>query len=265
MTQTETFQLSLAAAEAYEAKFVPALFGEWAPLVLDAADLRPGQAVLDVACGTGVVAREAAGRVGPAARVVAVDLNEAMLTVARRLAPAIDWRTADAATLPFADASFDAVLCQAALTFFPDRLDALREMRRVARDSGTVVVQVWASLHDQPAYGPLVEVAARHAGPEAVDLLSSYWVLGDLDRLGLLFAEAGLTLTAARTHVGTARFESIDELVKIEVESTPLADRIDAGTYAAIVAGAHQALARFETPDGKAEVPIVGHILTARR
>jgi SAM-dependent methyltransferase len=265
MTQTESFQLSVAAAEAYESKFVPALFAEWAPLVVEAAGVRAGQAVLDVACGTGVVAREVADRVGATGRVVAVDINEAMLTVARRLNPDIDWRTADACSLPFPDSSFDAVLCQAALMFFPDRAGAVREMGRVVSDAGTAAVQVWASLDSQPAYGPFVDVAARHAGPDAVDLLSSYWTLGDLDRLGALFAEAGLTVTARKTHVGTARFDSIEELVRVEVESTPLIDRIDDDTYAAILADASDALARFETPDGKAEVPIVGHVLSGRR
>ena len=86
-TSAETFQLSLAAAEAYEAKFVPALFAEWAPPLLDAAGVRPGQAVLDVACGTGVVARRPRDRLAGNGTVVGVDLNEAMLTVARRLAP----------------------------------------------------------------------------------------------------------------------------------------------------------------------------------
>ena len=265
MTPTETFQLSLAAAEAYEAKFVPALFGEWAPLVIDAAGVTTGQEVLDVACGTGVVARAAAERVGATGRVMAVDINEAMLTVACRLSPDVDWRNADAGRLPFPDSSFDAVLCQAALMFFPDPAGALGEMSRVVTETGAVAVQVWASLDSQPAYGPFVEVAARHAGPEAVDLLGSYWTMGDVGHLGELFADAGMRLTATRRHIGTARFASIDELVKIEVESTPLVDRIGDDTYAAILAEARQALARFATPEGKAEVPIVGHILTGRK
>lgn len=265
MTATETFQLSLAAAEAYESKFVPALFAEWAPLVVDGAGVAPGQSVLDVACGTGIVAREAATRVGPSGRVVAVDLNEAMLTVARRLSVDVDWRTADAGHLPFPDASFDAVLCQSALMFFPDRAGAVREMGRVVKDGGTVTVQVWASLEAQPAYSRFVEAAARYVGPAAAELLGSYWVMGDLDRLHALFAEAGLTVTATKTHVGTARFGSLEELVRIEVESTPLIDRITDDTYRAILADACGALAQFETPDGKAEVPIVGHVVSGRR
>ena len=264
-TAVETFQLSGDAAEVYESKFVPALFGEWAPLLADAAGIARGQRVLDVACGTGVVAREAAGRVGERGAVVGVDLNPAMLAVARRLRPDIDWRAADAAALPFGDATFDAVLCQAALMFFPDVVGALREMARVVKPTGTVAVQVWGRLEAQPGYGPLVRIAARHAGPEAVGLLGAYWTLGDLDHLRGLLASAGLRVTATRTHVGTARFASLDDLVRTEVDSTPLAQRITPETYGHILDEARQELARFRTDAGRAAVPMQGHLLTAQR
>jgi SAM-dependent methyltransferase len=96
----ETFQVSVEAAEVYESKFVPAIFGEWAPHLVDAAGVAPGQAVLDVGCGTGVVAREAADRMGGQGSVVGLDLNEGMLAVARRLRPDIEWRQGDAAEVP---------------------------------------------------------------------------------------------------------------------------------------------------------------------
>src|SRR5688572_27748780 len=128
----ETFQLSVEAAEVYESKFVPAVFAEWAPHLVEAAGVAPGQAVLDVACGTGVVARTAADRMGGKGRVVGLDLNDGMLAVAGRLRPDIEWRQGDAAELPFDAGSFDVVLCQSALMFFPDRARALREMARVA-------------------------------------------------------------------------------------------------------------------------------------
>ena len=84
---TQTFQLSVEAAEVYEARFVPALFAGWAPHLVEAAGVAPGQAVLDVACGTGVVARAAADRMGGRGRVAGVDLNQGMLAVAGRLRP----------------------------------------------------------------------------------------------------------------------------------------------------------------------------------
>jgi ubiquinone/menaquinone biosynthesis C-methylase UbiE len=261
---TETFQLSLAAAEAYEARFVPAIFGEWAPHLVQAAGVAPGQAVLDVACGTGVVAREAADRMGGRGRVVGLDLNQGMLTVAGRLRPDIAWRRGDAAELPFDDGSFDVVLCQAALMFFPDHARALREMARVAADGGTVAVQVWDRLEAQAGYRQFFEVVARHAGEAAVDLWSAYWALGDLELLAALFQAAGLRATTTRTRDGAVRFASTDELVRTEVEATPLGERIGPEVYARLLEDAGAALRRFVTAGGRVELPIRGHLVVAR-
>ena len=129
---SETFQLELAAAEAYEERFVPAIFAEWAQLLVAEAGVAPAQRILDVACGTGIVARRAAEIVGAPA-VTGVDINDAMLTVAKRVRPDITWLLGDAVALPLPDADFDAVLCQMALMFFPDAVAALREMRQGCR------------------------------------------------------------------------------------------------------------------------------------
>jgi len=261
----EQSQVDRSAAEVYESTFVPAIFGAWAPLLVDAAGVAPGQAVLDVACGTGVVARTAAERLAGNGRVVGSDLNPAMLEVARRLRPDIDWRQADAAHLPFADGSFDVVLCQSALMFFPDLEQSLREMRRVATTDGTIGAQVWGSLESQPGYGPFVEVAARHAGRNAAQLLSSYWVLGDLDALTGRFGTAGLRVTATHTRLGVARFASIDEMVSTEVQNSPLGERIDEPTLRGIVEDSRVALARFTRASGRVDLPILGHLIIARR
>lgn len=260
----ETFQLSTEAAEVYEHKFVPALFGEWAEHLVAAAHIAPGQAVIDVACGTGVVARAVAERLAGSGRVVGVDINEGMLTVARSIRPEIEWHHGDAADLPFADASFDAVLCQAALMYFPDRVEALREMARVARPGGTVAVQVWGSLESQPAYRTFAEVAARHAGPQALDLIGSYFSLGDLDSTLELFEQAGLGLPDTRTRIGAVRFGSIDEFVKTEIDSTPLVDRIDEDVYSRILQESREALASFAGSGAKTAIPIEGHLIVAR-
>jgi SAM-dependent methyltransferase len=198
-------------------------------------------------------------------RVAGVDINEGMLAVAQRLRSDIEWQHGDAADLPFPDTSFDVVLCQASLMFFPDRAKALREMARVTTAGGTVAVQVWASLESQPGYSAFVDVAARHAGPEAIDLLSSYWVLGDLELVEALSEAAGLEVIGTHTRTGTARFDSIDDLVKTEVESSPLIDRISTEVYDSILKDSRAALHSFTTEDGKAEVPIEGHVITARK
>ncbi|HEU4421626.1 MAG TPA: methyltransferase domain-containing protein [Pilimelia sp.] len=261
---TETFQISADQAEIYESRFVPAIFAQWAQPLLAAAGVRPGQAILDVACGTGILARTAADRVGPTGRVVGVDLNEGMLTVARRLRPDIEWRRGDAADLPLPDAAFDAALCQSALMFFPDVTQALREMARVTKPPGTVGVQVYASLDAQPAYGPWVHMVARHAGPEAINLLSTYWIHGDLDVLRKQFKTAGLDITDVRTVRGTARFGSIEQMVRTEVEATPLVDRVSDDVYQRIIDESADILGAFQT-DTAAELPLDAHIVTAHK
>ena len=261
----ETFQLSVAAAEVYEADFVPALFAEWAPQLVEAAGVAPGQAVLDVACGTGVVARTAADRMGGRGRVVGLDLNQGMLTVAGRLRPDIDWRQGDAADLPFEPGSFEVVLCQSALMFFPDRAGSLREMARVARAGGTVAVQVWDQLEAQDGYGAMYDAFARHLGPEATQLENAYWALGDLDLLGSLFEAAGLEVTATRTRVGTVRFPSPTDAVATEIEATPLAERISKDTYDRLLESATAAMRPFVVDGGRVELPLKGHIVTATR
>jgi ubiquinone/menaquinone biosynthesis C-methylase UbiE len=263
-SSVEKFQLSVEAAEAYEAGFVPALFADWAPALVDAAGVRPSQAVLDVACGTGVVAREAADRQRGRGRVVGLDLNEAMLVVARRLLD-IDWLQGDAAALPFDDKEFDVVLCQAALMFFPDPALALGEMARVVKPGGTVAVQVWASRDSQTGFKPFYEVVARHAGQDAVDLISAYWTMGDLDHLSGLFKAAGLEIRATRTRTGAIRVPSIDQYVSTEIESTPLVERIGNHVYRRIRADARVALQPMFSEAGGFQMPIVGHLLTAAR
>jgi SAM-dependent methyltransferase len=267
MTSTESsesFQIPLEAAEAYEAAFVPAFFAQWAPILCDAAGVTAGQRILDVACGTGIVARTAADRVGTA-NVVGVDLNEAMLTVARRVRPDIDWRQGDAAALPLDDGSADTVLCQMALMFLPDRVTALREMARVAHPGGTIGVLVPSRLDAQPAYGPFVDMVGRHAGSEARSLLSTYFTCGDLDDLTTLFKSAGLRSPTTATHLGTAEFPSVDALVTTEVDSTPLGERITADVRDRIRDGAHDVLAPFTTADGSLQAPFEVHVVTARR
>jgi hypothetical protein len=137
-------------------------------------------------------------------------------------------------------------------------------MSRVVTPNGTVAVCVPASLDAQPAYGPFVEMAARHAGPEAISLLSTYWSCGDLEALTSVIESAGLRVTHAQTVAGVARFASPDELVATEVESTPLIDRISDQIYATIRAEATEVLAAYITTAGTLDAPLVAHLVAAR-
>jgi ubiquinone/menaquinone biosynthesis C-methylase UbiE len=249
----ETFQLTQDMAEAYERHFVPAFFAQWAPQLVEAAGVRPGQRVLDVACGTGIVARTAAPRVGTAGSVTGVDINEAMLSVARRVSPDLEWRQGDAAALPFEDAGFDVVLSQMAMMFFPDPAAALREMARVVQPPGTVAILIPAGLDANPAYEAFVDIVTRHAGPAARNLVTTYFVLGDLDRTVDLFTAAGLRVTHRSSPSGQSRYGSLDEAINIEIDSTPLGDGLDPAIRERILADCREAWSPLVTASNAAD------------
>jgi SAM-dependent methyltransferase len=178
MAEPERWQVSTDAAEVYESCFVPAIFGAWAGPVADAAEIRRGDKVLDVGCGTGVLAREALRRVGQEGQVIGLDLNEGMLAVAARREPNIAWRSGDAAALPFEDMSFDVVVSQFALMYVPDRVASLREMWRTLAPGGRLAVAAWAPIERARGYQILVDIAVRQCGREAADVLAAPFVLG---------------------------------------------------------------------------------------
>jgi ubiquinone/menaquinone biosynthesis C-methylase UbiE len=167
-------QVLASAAEIYDEFFVPALFEQWAPPVLDAAAVRKGEQVLDVACGTGVLTRAAAARAG---RATGLDVNPGMLAVARKRGGGIDWRESRAEALPFADGSFDVVLSQFGLMFFEDRDAALREMLRVLRPGGRLAIAVWDSLERAPGYAAMAALLERLFGAEIAGALHAPYCL----------------------------------------------------------------------------------------
>ena len=128
-----------------------------------------------------------------------------------------------------------------------------------------MAICVPASLDDQPAYAPFVEMAARHAGPDARSLLGVYWACGDLPALRDLATAAALDVTVVTTLTGTAAFASVDELVATEVESTPLVERLGDDARRRITDGARDVLAPYTTAGGAVDVPLVAHLLVGRR
>jgi ubiquinone/menaquinone biosynthesis C-methylase UbiE len=264
-TVTETFQITREQAEAYEELFVPALFAQWAPLMIGIARIQEGQRVLDVACGTGVVSRAAADRVGRTGSVVGLDLNPAMLEVAGGVRSDIEWRQGDAANLPFGDSEFDAVLCQSALFFFPDVDAAVAEMVRVVRPDGAVAVQTYASLNDQPGFLELDAVVRRIAAADALQLLDTYWSQGDLPILCKTLSRAGLDIVETRTTLGTAMYGSVENLIETEVKGTPLADRLSDNQIAQILTESTDIFAKLLTPAGVLQMPIRAHLAMGRK
>ena len=259
------------AAEVYERDLVPAVFAPWAPLVVALADLEPGERVLDLACGSGVVARIAAEEVGEPGEVVASDLNPGMLAVARsRPAPTgatIEWREADACALPFAGEAFDAVLCQLGLQFFSDRTAALREMYRVLRRDGRLVVMVWRPIDRSPGFSALAEALERHIGPDAASIMRAPFSLGDAEQLTSLLATAGFEDLDLRAETGAVRFGSAAQLVASYVGGSPLAGPVAAAPAAArdaLLADVASKLEPFVGSNGL-KFPIEAYLARLRR
>jgi SAM-dependent methyltransferase len=258
-------QVTRNAAEIYDEFFVPALFAEWAPRMVEAARLAPSQHVLDVACGTGVLALEAARRVAPGGTVTGLDRNEGMLAVARGKSTEIDWQAGRAEVLPFADSAFDAVISQFGLMFFEDRVAALREMARITRPGGRLAVAVWDNLDAAAGYAAMTALLARLFGSRIADQLRAPYALGDKSRLRALFADAGLRNADIATPDGTARFPSIEAWVRTDVKGWTLADLIDDVQYKTLLAEAPKALAAFVQSDGSVAFRHPAHIVTAVR
>ena len=176
MSQQGQWQVAGSAPEVYERDLVPAVFGPWATILIGLAPPKVGDRVIDIACGTGIVARIAAAKVGPSGAVAGVDLNPGMLNVARSLkttddAAPVQWQEASADKLPFPDGSFDVAYCQLGLQFFADRPAALREMRRVLFTRGRLAVMVWCGIQESPGFEHFARILERNVSPAAATIM----------------------------------------------------------------------------------------------
>jgi ubiquinone/menaquinone biosynthesis C-methylase UbiE len=150
----------------YERFLVEPLFRPFAEQLLERARATPNDSVLDIACGTGIVARIARQKLGTGAKVVGVDVSGPMLGVARGIDATIEWREGNATALPvLADEQFSIVTCHQGLQFVPDKAGAVREMRRVLRPGGRAVVGTWLSIEDIPFVRDLDQIARKELGP----------------------------------------------------------------------------------------------------
>lgn len=215
------------AAENYERYFVPSIGRPVAGDLVDAASLRPGERVLDVACGTGIVARLAAERVGPPGAVAGLDLNPGMLAVARQVAlpePSIAWHEASAEAMPLADEGFDVVLCGMGLQFFSDRRAGLREMRRVLAPGGRLLANLPGPA--PPPLEAMAEALARHVSPESASFVHAVFSLHDADEIRALATDAGFGDVGVQSAPVALRLPPPEDFLWQYVHSTPVAARV---------------------------------------
>lgn len=266
-TDAHRWQLEEASAEAYERYAVPSWSRPLAEQLVALAAPRDGERVVDVACGTGIVARLAAQRVGERGTVAGVDLNGGMLDVARAQSAAIAWRQGDAETLPLDDGAFDLVLCQQGLQFFPRRGAALAEMHRVLAPGGRLALSVMRPITHNAGWGALADALTRHAGPEAGAMMRAPFPDWDAAELRELVTSAGFHDVRVRIVVASARYPSAQELVRWEAASSPLAGPLSAlspGTREALVVDVSAAIADRVDDDGVL-FPQETHVVLARR
>jgi ubiquinone/menaquinone biosynthesis C-methylase UbiE len=254
-------------AEANE-RYIMAAFGNaWAQALVHLAAPDEGDRVLDVACGTGPVARYAAPLVGPTGRAIGLDLNVDMLAIARampqREGVAIEWQEGNATALPFPDASFDRVCCQQGLQFFPDRPAALQEMCRVLVPGGRLALAVWRGLEHQPFYAALTEALERSVSPEAAASLRAAFTLANADELRTLVAGAGFQDIRIRSRI--TRYPSLEDFVLGYLSGTPMAGAVaalDEKTRTAMVEHVRTSLRAYVGDDGMA-ASWEAHLVTA--
>lgn len=253
-------------AEVYDEFFVPALFRQWAGRIVGAAAIAAGERVLDVACGTGVLACAAAERAGSSGSVVGLDLNPEMLAVARRKATRIEWRDGRAESIPFPNESFDAVVSQFGLMFFEDRHTALREMYRVLRPRGRLAVALCDAIDHSQGYAVLAELLQRLFGASVADAFRAPFVLGDAERLHALCAEAGIVGANVTQYEGEVRFASVKALVATERACAwTLGGLLDDNQFERLLKEALQALKPFVTSEGSVLFTMPALIITATK
>lgn len=263
-------------AQEYDRAIVPGMFVACTKVLLDAAAPRPAERVLDLACGTGIVARTVAGAIGAGGSVVAVDSTPGMLAVARAKPPPdgapIEWRDGDATALDFPADSFDLVLCQQGLQFFADRPAALSEVRRVLRsDGGRAVFAVWQARDRQPVFDPMCEIEVRHLTPLGAtrEDVEAFVSLGDAAELRRLLDVAGFADVAVTAEVAEADFDAATFVRDAEYGYSAFmpAFRENPAAFDDYVAAVERemapVLARY-TVGGRLKFPVPLHIATVR-
>lgn len=274
-TREETSSVA-SPAEMYESFYGPAIFEPCTRVLLERVPPRPGEAVLDLACGTGQVARRAASLVGDEGRVVALDVNPGMLEVGRSLprppGGPVEWVEGDAVSLDLPDRSFDLVLCQQGLQFFPDRACALKQVHRVLRPGGRIGVAVWRGIDHHPLFGRMAESEERHLGDldgDEGDFLRPF-SLGNERELSALLEGAGFSRIRIREASIQARFPDPDTWVRnmqLAYAAVIPAFAEDRGAFEAFVEAVEAEtadLVREHTEGDEVVVPMHALIVSAR-
>lgn len=240
-------QYALTGPENYERFFVPTIGGPLAGDLIRVADLRPGERVLDVGCGTGVVARMASDKVGSDGTVVGLDINPGMLAIAASLLPpdrSIEWHEASAESMPLPDQSFDVVLCQSSLQFMEDKPAALEEMHRVLATGGRMALNVPGPA--TPLFTSLADAMERHISADAAGFVTRVFSLHERKAIELLISRAGFRDVDIQVHEKTSSLPAPRDFLWQYVRSTPLAAAVTQANDATIQALEDEVVDRWQ-------------------
>ena len=259
------WQLAGDAPTAYT-RFGHKIMEPWTDDLILVARCRDGDRVLDVACGTGIVANRIGLVTGKLCSVTGIDLNEGMLNVARRNSQ-IEWHQGNATDLPFESGSFEVVLCQQGLQFFSDRAAAMREMARVLSPGGRLALNVWGALERQPFQAAIIGGVGVFLGPEAKAAFGMGFSLHTADELRSLARNAGLQNIHVRFEHRTLRYPDPAGLVALQMGATPVTAQFVAlpdDRKKAFIAYVVDQLVSYVDDAGLA-VPAENHFLTASK
>lgn len=220
----ESFQLAGNATAVYEDQKVPAIFGPLAEATLDVVSLEPNDVILDVACGTGIVARSIRKRLGPSPRIVGVDLNEGMIATASNLADEVsqscEWHVADVTRLPFELGAFSVAFCQQGIQFFPDEVAALRELKRVLRPGGRIVLSVWSG--PSVFFKALAEALSQHVNDGIGKRSLSPFTYGRADELVETISNLGFIEVSIREIAVNRTLNDPESAIPKEILGNPI-------------------------------------------
>jgi ubiquinone/menaquinone biosynthesis C-methylase UbiE len=242
----------------------PKIMEPWTDDLIRSAACRDGDRVLDVACGTGIVANRIGLASGKLCSITGIDLNEGMLSVARRNTQ-IEWCQGSATDMPFDPESFEVVLCQQGLQFFPDRARAMSEMARVLSPGGRLALNVWGALDRQPFHAAVIAGVGKFLGAEAEAAFDLAFSLNTADELRHLARDAGLNDIRVRFEHRTLRYPVPAGLAAIWPMTTPVTTQfagLPDDDRKAFVAYVVDRLAGYVDDAGLA-VPVENHFLTA--
>ena len=257
----------LDAGRGYEDLFVPALFQSWTKHLIEGAGVGEWSHVLDVACGTGVLARSALAAVGANGRVVGADPAPGMLAVAEEIEPAIAWILCGAESLSADDETFDCVVSQFGMMFFEDREKSAREMFRVLKPGGSLAIAVWRSVEHNPAYADIISVLETHVGTAAADALRLPYSLGNTDEVTAALESCGFSEITVDAKTETASFPRSRQMVEAELRGwLPLFDIfLGEDEINEVLIASDETLGKYVGPAGEAVFPTSAHIFTAQK